>query len=286
MAIKKNVKIAGIGEVVYDIFQDSRKIGGAPVDFLHQAQVRGAETFLISAIGADDLGREVVSELNKLEINPVLAITPYPTGRVLIYKSGDSFCAHILENAAWDYIPFTNNAKECIKKVDAIYYDSLALRKQYSSDTILDLIDDAQNCEYKFFDANFRHNYYTKETVLKLLKRSNILKLNADELKIIKSMLNLKGNALDICLKLKKEYNLKYVIYNDAAKESRIWGIDNYETIMKNSRVHQAFAYGAGNAFAGAFLVSIMNGLSQEEAHKIANDAGLEICKQNQNKGN
>lgn len=73
---QRNVKIAGIGEVVYDIFPASRKIGGAPVDFLHQAQIRGATTFLVSAIGADDLGREVVSELNKLNINPVLAITP------------------------------------------------------------------------------------------------------------------------------------------------------------------------------------------------------------------
>lgn len=278
---QRNVKIAGIGEVVYDIFPASRKIGGAPVDFLHQAQIRGATTFLVSAIGADDLGREVVSELNKLNINPVLAITPYPTGRVLVYKSDDGFCAHILENAAWDYIPATNNAEDCIKKVDAIYYGSLALRKQYSSDTILDLIDIAENCEYKFFDANFRQNYYTKETVIKLLKKSNILKLNADELKIMKNMLNLRGNAVDVCLKLKKDYNLKYLIYNDAAKESKIWGIDNTETVMKNSRVHQAFAYGAGNAFAGAFLVSIMNGLSQEEAHKIANKAGLEICKKN-----
>ena len=112
---QRNVKIAGIGEVVYDIFPASRKIGGAPVDFLHQAQIRGATTFLVSAIGADDLGREVVSELNKLNINPVLAITPYPTGRVLVYKSDDGFCAHILENAAWDYIPATNNAEDCIK---------------------------------------------------------------------------------------------------------------------------------------------------------------------------
>ena len=278
---KRNVKIAGIGEVVYDILPDSRKIGGAPVDFLHQAQVKGADAFLVSAIGADDLGREVVNELNKLKINPVLAITPYPTGRVLIYKDNDKFCAHILENAAWDYIPFTTSAEHCIKQVDAIYYGTLALRKQYSCNTVLDLIDSAQNCEYKFFDANFRQNYYNKNNIVELLKRANMLKLNADELKTIKSMFNFKGNPEDICLKLKKDYNLKYVIYNDAAKESKIWGPDNIVTTMKNSRVQQAFAYGAGNAFAGAFLTSIMNGISQEEAHRIANEAGLEICKNN-----
>jgi fructokinase len=200
----ENVQIAGIGEVVYDIFPDSRKLGGAPVDFLHSASILGANVSLISAIGADDLGREVVSELNKFEINPVLAITPYPTGRVLIFKSNEAYVSHILENSAWDYIPYTTEAETCVRNADAIYFGSLASRRPYSMSTILDLIDEAKNAKYRFFDINLRQNYYSKENILELLKRANILKLNSEELKVLRSFLAMKGNSEDLCLKIKK----------------------------------------------------------------------------------
>lgn len=76
----KKPQVAAIGEIVSDILPDSRKLGGAPADFLHYAVKSGADGHLISAIGADDLGREVVAELNKFGIKPVLAITPILPG--------------------------------------------------------------------------------------------------------------------------------------------------------------------------------------------------------------
>lgn len=272
-------KVIGLGEVVFDIMPDSRKLGGAPADFLHYAVKYGAEGHLISAIGADDLGREVISELDKYGINPVLAITPYPTGRVVIFKDPNgSPSAHILENAAWDYIPATTAAEQCIADADALYFGTLALRKSYSRETVLDLIDATAESTYKFFDINLRQNYFDQQVIEKLLVRANILKLNIEELRTIKGMFGLRGSYNDICLKLKKQYHLKYLILSDAAKESKIWGPDELTTV-KNSRIHQTFAVGAGNAFAGAFITSILKGASQEEAHETANKAAVEVCK-------
>lgn len=273
----KKPQVAAIGEVVFDIMPESRKLGGAPADFLHYAVKYGADGHLISAIGADDLGREVVTELNKFEIKPVLAITPYPTGRVIIFKnSNGSLTAHILENAAWDYIPFTEDAEKCIKNVDAVYFDTLALRKAYSKSTILDLIASAPQKAFKFFDVNLRQDYYDKSIILKLLEFADILKLNADELKILKTMLKLSGSVEDMCAQIKEQYQLKFLILNDTAKESRIFG--DTLTFVKNDGIRQSFAYGAGNAFAGAFMSSILRGKSQQEAHDIANQAAVEVC--------
>lgn len=273
----KKPQVAAIGEVVFDIMPESRKLGGAPADFLHYAVKYGADGHLISAIGADDLGREVVTELNKFEIKPVLAITPYPTGRVIIFKnSNGSLTAHILENAAWDYIPFTEDAEKCIKNVDAVYFDTLALRKAYSKSTILDLIASAPQKAFKFFDVNLRQDYYDKSIILKLLEFADILKLNADELKILKTMLKLSGSVEDMCTQIKEQYQLKFLILNDTAKESRIFG--DTLTFVKNDGIRQSFAYGAGNAFAGAFMSSILRGKSQQEAHDIANQAAVEVC--------
>lgn len=273
----KKPQVAAIGEVVFDIMPESRKLGGAPADFLHYAVKYGAAGHLISAIGADDLGREVVAELHKFEINPVLAITPYPTGRVIIFKnSNGSLTAHILENAAWDYIPFTEDAEKCIKNIDAVYFDTLALRKAYSKGTVLDLIASAPKKAVKFFDVNLRQDYYDKQTILQLLEMADILKVNMDELKILKNILKLSGSVEDMCGQIKELYKLKYLILNDTAKESRVFG--ETMTFVKNDGIRQSFAYGAGNAFAGAFMSSILKGKSQQEAHDIANQAAVEVC--------
>jgi len=274
--------IVGLGEVVSDILPDSRKLGGAPADFLRHAVKNGANGYLISAIGADDLGREILAELKKININPVMAITPYPTGRVLIFNNASrGYTAHILENAAWDYIPFTTAAEECIKKADAIYFGTLALRKTYSENTILDLIDIAPKNAYKFFDVNLRQNYYTKDIIKKLLARANILKFNIDELKVLKDFLELSGSLENVCLKLKDEYQLKYVIFSNGAKENYIFGDEI--TTFQNSRLQQTFAIGAGNAFSGTFMSSILMGNSQKIAHQTANDTAVEMCRTFQN---
>lgn len=274
----KTPQIVGIGEVVFDILPDSRKLGGAPADFLAYAAKCGSKTYLISAVGADDLGREVVSELNKFEINPVLAVTPYPTGRVLVFNTpNNNHSAHILENAAWDYIPYTSAAEKQIKKADAVYFDTLALRNPYSQSTILDLIDEAGPNAYKFFDINLRQNYYNQTLIEKLLQRADILKLNSEELKILKNFFKLNGTIEEMCLKLKKDYQLKYILLTNGTKENFVWG-DNALTSVQNVPLKQNFAFGTGNAFAGVFMSCILNGMSQKDAHETANKVAVELC--------
>ena len=131
-----------------------------------------------------------------------------------------------------------------------------------------------------FFDVNLRQNYYSKDLIIELLKRANILKFNMEELKVLKSLLNLKGGVDDICRNLMDKYKLKYLILSDGAKENRIFGNDGTITNIKNSRLHQSFAHGVGNAFAGSFLGAILANKTQQEAHEIANSVAVDICKQ------
>jgi len=279
MVKNKKAKIVGIGEVVSDILPDSRKLGGAPADFLKYAIQNGAEGYLISAIGADDLGREIISELELINVTPVLSVTPYPTGRVLIFDDPESKpVAHILENAAWDYIPFEPRAEECVKNADVVYFGTLALRKAYSQATILDLIDAAPKTTLRFFDINLRQNYFSANLIEKLLQRADVLKLNIDELNTVKTLFGFDETNESLCLKIKAEYNLKYLILSDTAKCSRIWG-DEGLTTVKNKHLVQVFAHGAGNAFAGTFISAIMKGSTQQEAHEQANAVAADVCK-------
>ena len=95
-------------------------------------------------------------------------------------------------------------------------------------------------------------------------------------MKTLKSLLNLRGANDDMCLKLKKLYNLNYIILSDAVKETKIYGNSDI-TCIKNTKIHSSFAFGLGNAFGGAFVTSILKGLSQQEAHEIANKTALEV---------
>ena len=138
------------------------------------------------------------------------------------------------------------------------------------------MISSVPKTAFKFFDINLRQDYYDKFLVAKLLELADILKLNIGELKILKNILKLSGSIDDMCMQIKAQYQLKYLILNDTAKESRIFG--ETLTFVKNDGIQQSFAYGAGNAFAGAFMTSILKGKSQQEAHEIANQAAVEVC--------
>lgn len=275
--VSKKIRVVGIGEVVYDILPDNRKLGGAPACFLKYVVEANSDAYLISAIGADDLGREVVSELNKFEIKPVLEITPYPTGRVLVFNNpigGNT--SHILENAAWDYIPFSEAAELCVKNADVVYFDSLALRKSYSRATISDLLDGVGSETLKFFDINLRHNYYDKEVIAEFLMKADILRITAAELRILRNIYHLRGSNEDVCNKIKKEYNLKYIIY-DNLKEVCIYGDDGV-TETKNARINQNLAEDGGIVFAYTFIKELINNKLQKDAHIEANKIAIEFC--------
>ena len=92
-------------------------------------------------------------------------------------------------------------------------------------------------------------------------------------------MLKISGSPDDFCRRLKEDYELKYLILTDMAKESRIYGDD--VTVVKNSGIRQAFAFGAGNAFAGTFTAAVLKGASQQEAHEAANQAAVDVCRAN-----
>lgn len=272
-------KVVGIGEVVYDILPDSRRLGGEPTEFLCYAVKNGGDAYIISAIGADDLGREVVSELNKFDISPVLEITPYPTGRVLVFNNpigGNTL--HILENAAWDYIPFSEASEYCIKNADIVYFDSLALRKAYSKSTISDLLDSANVDAIKFFDLSIKQNYYDKDTIALFLRKADVLKINANELRILRNLFHLRGTNDEICEKIKNVYNLKYIIFYDNLKEIRVFGTDEI-TEIKNARINNTFGESSDKVFMYTFITEIMNNANQQDASNKANQVAIEFYK-------
>lgn len=274
--MKKNI-IIGIGEILWDMLPSGKRAGGAPVNFVYHAIQAGADGYAISMIGNDNNGAEIVHELQKNKIKYIIGESQLPTSTVEVELENGIPTYKIIENVAWDDIEVTQDALDLVKKCDVICFGTLALRSEKSKESILTLIDAAPDNALKVFDINLRQNYFSKELIEALLKKSNVFKINDVELAILRQLFSLKGTDEEVCDKLLQEYNLKYLIYTVGDKYSVIYSPHDC-TLIETPKVNVADTIGAGDAFASAFLQATLNGQSQLESHKYAVAVAAFVC--------
>jgi fructokinase len=271
--------VVGIGELLWDLLPEGKKAGGAPINFVYHANALGAEGYAISAIGQDDLGRQIVDELEKNGIRYYAESLPFPTGHVLVELTNGIPSYTIVEEVAWDYIPFMPEASDIVKKADAICFGTLALRSPVAQATIMELIDNAPPDALRFFDINIRQHFYSKELIVSLLKKANVFKINDDELILVRSLLGLKGSDEEVCRELIDAYGLRYLILTAGDKYSAVYTYAE-SSFLSTPKVKVADTVGAGDSFSGAFVYSILTGKSLREAHRAAVDTAAFVCTQ------
>ena len=185
----------------------------------------------------------------------------------------------IIEGVAWDHIPLTQESIDLVKRADAICYGTLALRSQASKETILTLLSYAREDALRFFDINIRQSYYSKELIETLLHKANVFKVNDEELVLLRSMCDLEGADEEVCRKMLRKYNLRYVILTAGSTFSSIYSPDEQSTIP-TPKVQVVDTVGAGDSFSGAFVYSILTGKSLREAHQLAVETAAFVCTQ------
>jgi len=284
MKNKKTI-IVGIGELLWDVLPTGKRAGGAPVNVIYHASRLGAEGYAISAIGNDILGDDLLKAMSKNNINYIVPRVSYPTGTVQVKLIEGTPIYDIIENVAWDYIPITAESKDIVSKADAIAYGTLAQRNNVSLETISQLLRFAPNNALKFYDINLRQNYYTKELITKTLELSNILKINDEELEILKPMFYLQNASNErFAQSFITRFGLKYFILTAGSKYSSIYqdlgnGRKLLVSTIKTPKVEVIDTVGAGDAFSGAFLYSILSGKTLSQAHQKAVEIGAFVCK-------
>ncbi|GHU76421.1 2-dehydro-3-deoxygluconokinase [Bacteroidia bacterium] len=271
--------IVGIGELLWDLLPEGKKAGGAPINFVYHANALGAEGYAISAVGQDDLGREIVDELEKNNIRYQAEALPYPTGHVLVELTNGIPSYTIVEDVAWDYIPLMPEAVDIVKKADAICFGTLALRSPVARAAIHALIDYAPSDTLRFFDINIRQHFYSKELIASLLQKANIFKINDEELALVRSLFGLEGNDEKVCRELIETYSLRYLVLTAGDKYSAVY-TETDLSVLPTPKVDVVDTVGAGDAFSGAFVYSILSGKSLREAHRAAVDTAAFVCTQ------
>ena len=272
-----------MGEALWDVLPEGKKIGGAPANFAYHVSQFGLPSCAVSAVGDDVLGKEIVENLTEKGLNFSLAQVPYPTGTVQVEIDEAGVPQYdIKENVAWDNIPFTENLKELAKKTSAFCFGSLAQRNIVSRETINSFLDAMPKNEDPLivFDVNLRQGFYTKEILCNSMEKCNILKINDEELVMVSRMFGYPGIDLqDKCWILLGKYNLKMLILTCGINGSYVFTPGNV-SFLPTPKVEVADTVGAGDSFTAAFIASILKGLSVPEAHHKAVETSAYVCTQ------
>ena len=174
----KDYSIAGIGEVLWDLFPEYKRLGGGTANFAYHVSQFGFDAAVASALGHDPLGDEVVRTLEDNKVGYLLPQVDFPTGTVQVEVNSDGVPRYdIREQVAWDHIPYTDSLRELARNCCAVCFGSLAQRSEVSRTTINRFLDDTSEESLRIFDINLRQNFYTSETILSSLQKCNILKL-------------------------------------------------------------------------------------------------------------
>ena len=275
--------VVGMGEALWDILPEGKKIGGAPANFAYHVSQFGLPSCVVSAVGDDKLGEEIVNNFTSKGLNQLIAVVPYPTGTVEVEIDQAGVPQYdIKENVAWDNIPYTPELEELAKRTKAVCFGSLAQRNVVSRDTMNRFLDAMpQNDDtLVVFDVNLRQGFYNKEILSESMTRCNVLKINDEELVAVSRIFGYPGIDLqDKCWILLGKYNLKMLILTCGVNGSYVFTPGNV-SFQPTPHVEVADTVGAGDSFTAAFISSILKGKSVSEAHYIAAQTSAYVCTQ------
>ena len=281
MEMKNESVIIGIGEVLFDLLPEGKQLGGAPANFAYHATCLGGNGVVISAVGCDSLGDEVVELLDAKGVNHHIARVDAPTGvvRVTLNERGIP-CYEICEGVAWDQLQLNDEIVSLAKRCDAICFGTLAQRSETSRQVIYSLIEaiPAERNALIIYDINLRQHYYSKELIETSLNYCNILKINDEEFLTIAEMLELGTNDYEIgARQIIERYGVGMVVVT-CGENGSFTVTENEISQCDTPKVKVVDTVGAGDAFTAALCVALLQGKSLREVHRSAVEVAAFVC--------
>ena len=297
--------VVGMGEALWDCLPEGRKLGGAPANFAYHVSQMGLEGYVVSAVGSDLLGREILDLFTAKGLSYNMPLVAYPTGTVQVELDCNGIPQYdIKENVAWDNIPFTPALAALANETTAVCWGSLAQRNDVSRITINRFVDIMPKTEgvLKVFDINLRQGFYTADIIEDSLKRCNVLKINDEELVTVCRLFGAveqekesEGEKAEIeipnevfgsldfkerCKAIIKKYSLKMLILTCGVNGSYVFTADGDILFQETPKIKVADTVGAGDSFTATFVSSLLKGLSIREAHQLAVKVSAYVCTQ------
>lgn len=278
-------KVAALGEVLWDILPEGRRLGGAPANFACHVAQFGLDACLVSAVGDDEPGHAALSELGRRGLDRYIAVVPdRPTGTVGVQLDAAGIPAYeIHRDVAWDFIPWTDALAELAAGVQAVCFGTLALRSPVSRQTLTRFLDAMPRGggRLRVLDVNLRPPLPSDDTVIDALARCNVLKLNDEELPRMAVAVGLLPDLPpeETARRLRADCGLRALILTCGARGSHVFTPDA-ESHLATPHVDVADTVGAGDSFTAAFTAALLSGADVTKAHRLAVRTSAYVCTQ------
>lgn len=274
--------VIGLGEILWDLFPDGKKLGGAPANFVYHAQQLGAIGIPVSCVGDDDLGRELYEQLHSLglDLRFIAKDSKHPTGTVSVeldrYGNPDYI---IHRNVAWDYIPAAEFLFDLAGQADVICFGTLCQRSDVSQTTIKKFISYKKPNAVIVFDINLRQDFFTKEIIKNSLNLADILKLNEQELSVLKKMFGLADGQKESLSQLTNRFSLSLIALTRGAQGSLLYTLEE-ESDFAGITTAVVDTVGAGDSFTAALCMGLLRKQKLDVVNKFANRVAANVCSQ------
>ena len=275
--------LVGIGEILWDILPQGPRLGGAPANFAYYAQALGERGIIVSKVGRDSEGEKILAKMrfHGLESKYIAIDDKHPTGMVTVKLDNRGIPKfEIHEDCAWDYLEITPQLRELAQQVDAVCYGSLAQRSFDSRQSIREFIAQTRSDCLRIFDVNLRAPFYAFEDIDFLLRKSQILKLNEDELWTLAEVFQIENKQEKLIINFFfATYPIELIVLTRGERGSTLY---TREKISNSSAfpVKVKDTVGAGDAFTAAVAVGLLYHKGLDKINETANQIAAFVCTQ------
>jgi fructokinase len=279
---KKRPLCIGIGEILWDLLPTGKLLGGAPGNVAAMAAQLGLQGMVVSAVGDDLYGREILEQMdrNGVDRSGIRTIKDLPTGVVdVVLDSAGVPSFSIRQPAAWDAISFDGEMERVAQSADAVVFGTLAQRDPRSRAGITGFLRAVGPGCLKVCDVNFRPPFVSEAIIIDSLKLADVVKLNDTELPTVAGMLGMTGDVSTLLKGLRSRFDLDLVVYTQGDKGSRMI-TSSYDGSHPGFKAKVVDTVGAGDSFIAAVTVGLLMGFELDRIQDLANRVAAFVCTQ------
>jgi fructokinase len=271
-----------IGEILFDVFPDYKRLGGAPFNFAYHLKNFGFEVRFISRIGKDAAGKEILDKLEafRFDRDDIQMDDVHPTGSVTVRldkKGSPRF--DIITDVAYDYIEFIpKQHSKMVREAQMIYFGSLAQRSEAGYKNLQAFISRKDSGALNFYDINLRPGCYNDTLIENSLLKTDIVKLSTEELKELKQLMGFKKDHQAFIQHLLSAYSLDTVSLTKGEMGSELFTAQGHFSSESVAGVKVVDAVGAGDAYAAMLAAGILRDWPPEEILLRASMFSSGIC--------
>jgi fructokinase len=278
----RHLHVLSLGEVLWDIFGETRHLGGAPFNFAYHCAALRTHCEVATRVGHDQAGQDIVERACEIGVSPrLIQVDPdHPTGTVTVTLDAAGVPSYVIhESVAWDFLEVTYHATQAAESANIICFGTLAQRHEVSRAAIRAILSRAPAKALRVLDINLRQHYYSEALIRESLIRADLLKLNDEEFAVLTSMFGLPPDDDAATRQLMTDYSLRTIVVTRGGAGAVAWSGDERAELPGIS-VGVADTVGSGDAFTAVFATQLAAGAPLAVALRYANAAGAYVATQ------